>query len=108
MIQKVQPLENTYIIFNEIALTISDDDLDYLCKQRFFTDNPTIEDIQREFVTGTGITPNKKHLWSEANMRFKNYIDELRDIQKLDINDMAESLIIHKGRNYEVEKFTDY
>lgn len=75
MLQTIQPLYNKYTLFNKIELKISKTDLDFLCEKRFFTDKPTLEDIQSEFVTGTGITPNKAHLWKDASKRFHEYVD---------------------------------
>lgn len=88
----------TVNLFNNITLFISEDDWLFMCNNRFFTNNPTIEDVQREFIIGTGITPNKKHLWAEANKRFNEYISELKDIQKLDINAMARNLLSNEEK----------
>ena len=76
---------NKYTLFDKIELKISRTDLDYLCKNRFFTDKPTVDDIQREFVTGTGITPNKAHLWKDASKRFHEYVNDLRAIEDTDL-----------------------
>ena len=68
--------------WDDLTIHVSPDDWDYLCINRFFSDNPAYDEIQAEFVTGTGITPNKKHLWKEADMRFAEYIQDLREIKK--------------------------
>ena len=86
--------------FNSIVVNISDDDWDFLCKKRFFTNNPTDEDVCAEFVTGTGITPNKPQLWNEADQRFSEYIKDLRKICSLDINRMCRE----KMTLYDLEK----
>ena len=67
-----------------MTLNVPDEDWEFMCKYRFFTQNPSEEDIQAEFVTGTGITKNKPHMWNEAGKRFSEYVDNLRDIQKMD------------------------
>lgn len=81
------------ILFEELKVLVNNNDWDYLCKNRFYTNNPTDEMIQSEFITGTGITPNKRKLWSEANERFADYIQDLREIQNLDINNMARKIL---------------
>ncbi len=99
---------NKYTLFDKIELNISKTDLDFLCEKRFFTDKPTLEDIQSEFVIGTGITPNKAHLmslsrreetgkWKESSKRFHEYVDDLRAIENTDVNSMARELIASKG-----------
>ena len=45
-----------------------------------FSENPAIDEIQAEFVSGTGITKNKKHLWENANEKFLEYIKDLKEI----------------------------
>lgn len=76
-----------------MILTISDIDWDFLCKNRFFTDAPLKEEIQAEFVSGTGITQNKPHLWKEANKRFAEYIEDLREIQQMNVNHIAKIIL---------------
>lgn len=71
---------------NILQVKVLDKDWDFLCQNRFFTDTPTQEMIFSEFVTGTGITPNKKNLWNEASERFAEYVNDLREIQKNDID----------------------
>lgn len=72
-----------------MVLEISEEDWIFLCQNCLFSENPTIEDIQTEFVVGTGITQNKPLLWKEADKMFSEYIQDLREIQQLDINKMA-------------------
>lgn len=67
--------------WNELTVHISPDDWDFLCKNRFLSDNPSLDEVQAEFVSGTGISPNKKHLWNEADARFAEYVQELREIR---------------------------
>lgn len=81
------------ILFHQMILTISDIDWDFLCKNRFFTDDPLKEEIQAEFVSGTGITQNKPHLWKEAEKRFAEYIEDLREIQQMNVNHIARNLL---------------
>lgn len=81
------------LLFQVLHVTVAKDDWDYLCKRRFFTDAPSTEQIEAEFVTGTGITPNKKHLWDNASELFAEYIQDLREIQQLDINQAARNLL---------------
>lgn len=79
--------------WNELTVHISPNDWDFLCKNRFLSDNPSLDEIQAEFVSGTGISSNKKHLWSEADARFTEYVQELREIQGMNINQMARDLL---------------
>ncbi len=81
------------ILFDELIIKISEDDWDFLCKNRFFSDAPDEEMLQSEFVTGTGITRNKKHLWNQASERFSEYIKDLKEIAGLDINAMATNVL---------------
>ena len=69
------------IFDNRLNLKMSDDDWDFLCKYRLFNQNPDIETIENEFITGTGITPNKEYLWGISNISFSEYIEDLRKIQ---------------------------
>lgn len=66
---------------NQITLNISEEHWEYLCKYRFFSEQPAIEEIQAEFVTGTGITRNKPLLWEYANTRFSEYVEDLKEIK---------------------------
>lgn len=91
-------------LFSNLQISISHKDWDFLCENRFFTDSPTIDDIQREFVTGTGITPDKKYLWNNASELFAEYIDDLRDIQKIDINKMARNLLSEEEKYNAIKK----
>ena len=81
------------VLFEQLTLNVPDEDWEFMCKYRFFTQNPSQEDIQAEFVTGTGITKNKPHMWNEAGKRFSEYVDNLRDIQKMDLNGMAREVL---------------
>ena len=77
---------------NTIKFDVSDADWDFLCKYRFFTKingEPDEERIRIEFTTGTGITPDRPHLWDTATKAFAEYIEDLREMQGLDINKMA-------------------
>ena len=80
-------------LWDGLELTISEKDWMFLCENRFFSDTPTTEDVITEFITGTGITKNKPHLWNKASEEFKEYIKDLRKIQDLDINNMARDLL---------------
>lgn len=73
---------HTFKFYDNITLNINDEDWEFLCKNRLFTDSPAYEDIRAEFVSGTGITPNKSHLWEKSDELFHKYIEELREIQK--------------------------
>ncbi len=79
----------------ELSVLVEKADWDYLCKYRFFTNKPSEEQIECEFVTGTGITPNKKELLVSdiATKYFADYIKELKEVQSLDINTMARELL---------------
>ena len=79
--------------WNVLTVHISPNDWDFLCKNRFLSDNPSLDEIQAEFVSGTGISPNKKHLWNEADARFTEYVQELREIQGMNINQI---IMYHK------------
>lgn len=72
-----------------VRFLISYKDWEFLCNTRFFTDNPSEQLIQAEFVTGTGITSNTPELWKNAGNDFMDYIDYLRNVQNLDINNMC-------------------
>ena len=65
---------------NQMVLNISEEDWDFLCQNRLFSENPAIDEIQAEFVSGTGITKNKKHLWENANEKFLEYVKDLKEI----------------------------
>ena len=89
-------------LFDNLMITISAEDWDFMCKNRFGTDTPSIEDWQMEFVSGTGITSNKKEKWAQANQDFAEYISDLRRIQSLNINEAARFL----SENEKEEKVT--
>lgn len=67
---------------NQMILNISEEDWYFLCLNRLFSDTPSLDEIEAEFVTGTGITQNKPLLWNEADKMFSEYINDLRDILK--------------------------
>lgn len=67
-------------LFDELNISISDEDWNFLCIARFFSDDPPIEDIEAEFVTGTGITPNKPEKWMQASEAFREYVADLRSM----------------------------
>ncbi len=74
------------ILFDELIITIPKSYWDYMVTYRFGGDNPSYEEIQAEFVSGTGITASKRALWNEANRRFLEYIEDLMNISKMDVN----------------------
>ena len=78
-----------YKFYNTIDVKISDEDWDFLCKNRWFTENPDYEDVRLEFSTGTQITIQDKELWDKASEEFHEYICDLMEIQKIDINSVA-------------------
>jgi len=90
--------EKVITLFNNLDIKVSIDDWEFMCKNRFFTDTPSEEHIQAEFVSGTGITKNKVHLWGKASKRFAEYISDLREIQELDINTMARKLLTEEEK----------
>ncbi len=69
-------------LWSGLTIHISPNDWDFLFKNRFLSDNPSPDEVLSEFVSGTGISPNKKHLWNEADVRFAEYVQELREIQE--------------------------
>ncbi len=77
---------------NKLTFSIPLDEWEFFCKNELFSDTPSQEDVETEFVTGTGITPKKQHLWAEASTRFVEYIKDLRRIKGLDINKMCRDL----------------
>lgn len=87
----------TLLLFNELKVIVSKEDWEFMCKYRFFTDDPDEEHIRVEFSTGTGIRPEtkrtSKNLWNNASIEFAKYIKDLREIQNLDINKMARNLL---------------
>lgn len=80
-------------LWDGLELNISKKDWEFLCSNRFLSKDPEIEDIMTEFVTGTGITKNKPHLWNKATGAFAEYVEDLRKVQSYDINGMARSLL---------------
>lgn len=82
------------ILFNELELYVTKENWDFLCKNRFFTDNPDTELIRAEFVSGTGIHEHKKDLWPIASQSFEAYIEDLREISGLDICSAAKQLVV--------------
>lgn len=92
----------TFSLFNDkLNITISQTDWDFLCQNRFFTDNPTEEMIQSEFVSGTGITAKKAFLWNNASEKFTEYISELKEIQNININELANDILTDKEKYHE-------
>lgn len=59
-----------YVLWDNVLVQIEDEDWGFLCGFRFHTDEPSYDDVVFEFVTGTGITPNKKHLWDKSSKKF--------------------------------------
>lgn len=86
------------VFYGKIKVQISEEDYAYLCKNRFNGEKPSQEELCSEFVTGTGITPNKPHLWSQASQKFAEYINDLREIQTLDINKAARCLLTEEEK----------
>ncbi len=85
--------EKTIKLWDGLNLTISKKDWDFLCKYRFFSEKPPFDEIRAEFTTGTGITSRKPDLWSHASDAFAEYVEDLRSIMRLDINQMARNLL---------------
>ncbi len=88
----------TILLWNALPLHITQEDWDFLCSQRLFTNTPDLEDIEAEFVSGTGITENKQELWAKADMSFAAYIEDLRKILALDINLMARTKLAEEEK----------
>ncbi len=82
-----------FVLWENLYLYISEEDYGFLCDHRFYTSAPSIEDLISEFVTGTGITPNKRDLWSCASEKFAEYIQDLREIESMNINRMAQNIL---------------
>ena len=95
------------VFFGELVVQILEEDWDFVCKNRLFSENPDEADIRAEFVSGTGITPDKKHLWGQASERFTEYIQDLREISCLDINAMARNLLTEEEKYNEPAKSSD-
>ncbi len=85
-------------LFDGLQFCVSEDDWKFMCQNRFFSDDPPEDEIQAEFVTGTGITKSKKDLWSQASSRFAEYVEDLRDICGLDVNAMARAALTDKEK----------
>ena len=68
-------------LFGKLDISISESDWTYLCNHRFFNDNPSIDEIEAEFVSGTGITSKKIDKWEKASEKFSEYINDLREIR---------------------------
>ena len=84
------------VLFDKLVIEITDEDWNFFCEYRFGTHQPTEEMIQSEFVSGTGIHINKKDKWSVASKEFSEYIADLKEIQRLDVNQAAKNLIIEE------------
>ena len=91
------------VLFDELVVVISEEDWDFMCRNRFFSENPDEEELQAEFVSGTGITTDRKHLWSRVSERFSEYIRDLREISCLDINAMARNLLTEEEKYVEAK-----
>ncbi len=87
----------TIILFDELKLNISEENWQFLLQHRFSSKIPTNDELQAEFVSGTGITKKRKDLWPKAEIRFNEYIDDLKDIQSLDVNSSIRDLIDNNG-----------
>ncbi len=72
-----------------LSIEVPPDDWEFLCEKEFYTYNPESELVLTEFVTGTGITPSKRHLWAEASERFAEHVACLRKIKSLDLCKMC-------------------
>ncbi len=83
---------------NNLQFYVSNDDWKFMCEHRFYTDNPKLDEIQAEFVSGTGITQNKKNLWAEASDRFTEYVQDLREICDIDVNAMARAVLSNEEK----------
>ncbi len=96
-------MRKIWLFDKQLTIDVSDDDWEFLCTHRFYSRNPGEEWIRIEFVTGTGITPNKRELWGDASDRFHDYIDDLRAISKLDLCKMCREFTIvndnHENNN---------
>ena len=73
----------TIRLFGALDVTVTESDWDYLCSRRFFSDNPPADEVEAEFISGTGITPKKTSEWKDASERFGRYISDLREISRL-------------------------
>ena len=76
-----------------LTVHVSDEDWEFFCNKRILNQNPSTEDIECEFVTGTGIIPSRKDLWSKADTLFAEYIEDLREFSKIDINAACRALL---------------
>jgi hypothetical protein len=92
-------MKKVKIFDNQMVLQISEEDWSFLCQYRLFSDDPPIDEIQAEFVSGTGITKNKQHLWKKANERFSEYIQDLREILELDTNKMTMDTLTYEEKH---------
>ncbi len=80
-------LPKTIKLFEDkLTVKVSAENWQYLCENRFLSDNPSQEDIQSEFVSGTGISRRNPERWALASESFAEYIDDLREISSLDVN----------------------
>ena len=75
---------------NKLTVSIKTELWEYLCNYRFFTSNPSDEELEAEFCSGTGITKSKTHLWGEADSRFTEYIEYLKEIYEYRDNEKKE------------------
>lgn len=92
-------MKHILLFDNKLKVSIETGLWNYLCNFRFFSSNPSNEEIEAEFVSGTGITKSKTHLWEEASSRFTSYIEELKQIyNQSDYFMKLKNLVINGGK----------
>lgn len=97
--ERRKSMKQIILFDNKLVVSIEPELWDYLCGFRFFSSNPSDEEIEAEFVSGTGITRNKTHLWNEASERFSSYIQELKEIYNQEDYFMKlKNLVINGGK----------
>ena len=69
------------IFNNQLTVHISNTDWAYLCNNRFFTNAPTLDEIETEIAVGAGVYPSEKENWATVDEELATYINMLRQIR---------------------------
>ena len=92
-------MKQIHLFHNKLIISIEAKLWDYLCNFRFFSTNPSDEELETEFIIGTGITESSIQLWDEASSKFSSYINELMQIyNQTDYFMKLRNLVISGGK----------
>lgn len=81
------------IFDGQLTVHVTDEDWESLCNTRLLTINPSEDQLENEFVTGTWITETDINLWENADNKFHEYIDELLELSRIDLNKACRILL---------------